>query len=150
MLRPMEERIGYELKRTQQALRAAMEPALRELGLTPAGYAALAVLEQSPRVSSAELARRSFVTAQTMGGVLAGLEREGLVERRAHPQHGRILETGLTEAGRSLVAEAHLRVSAIEELMLDDLGAEERGQMLDLLRRCSASLERERKFAARR
>ena len=142
MVLPTEERIGYELKRAQQALRGAMEEALRALGLTPAGYAALAVLEEAPGVSAAELARRSFVTAQTMGGVLGGLERAGLVERRARPEHGRILETALTSGGRSLVAEAHERVGAIEERMLADLGPEERDVLLDLLRRSALALER--------
>ena len=142
MVLPTEERIGYELKRAQQALRGAMEGTLRALGLTPAGYAALAVLEEAPGVSSAELARRSFVTAQTMGGVLGGLERAGLVERRAHPEHGRILETALTAGGRSLVAEAHERVGAIEERMLAELKPEERDVLLDLLHRSALALER--------
>lgn len=144
----MEESVGYELKRAQQALRGAMDSALRELGLTPAGYAALAVLEEAPRVSSAELARRSFVTAQTMGGVVSGLERAGFVERRRHRGHGRILETALTEAGRSLVADAHRRVRAIEERMLGGLRPEERRALLELLRRCTAALEREAAPAA--
>jgi DNA-binding MarR family transcriptional regulator len=139
----MEERVGYELKRAQQALRGAMDEALRELGLTPAGYAALAVLEGAPGVSSAELARRSFVTAQTMGGVLGSLERAGSIERRARPEHGRILETVLTAEGGALVADAHRRVRAIEEHMLGHLGAEERQELLELLRRCTTALERE-------
>ena len=111
------------------------------MGLTPAGYAALAVLDEMPGVSSAELARRSFVTPQTMGGIVAGLESAGLLERHARPGHGRILDAALTEAGRSVVAEAHRRVRAIEAQMLRDLGRAEARSLLELLRRSAAALE---------
>ena len=145
----MKDQVGYELKRAQQALRGAMDEALHGLGLTPAGYAALTVLEEAPRVSSAELARRSFVTAQTMGGVVGGLERAGLLERRPHPEHGRILETVLTAKGRRLTTDAHRRVREVEDRMLGDLGPEERRELLGLLRHCTAALEREDPAGAR-
>ena len=101
------------------------------------------MLEEAPGASSAELARRSFVTAQTMNGVVGGLARSGLVERHDHPEHGRILATVLTEEGRSLLARAHGRVRVIEDRMLGDLRQGEGGVLLDLLRRCTLALERE-------
>lgn len=118
-----------------------MDGVLGELGLSAAQYAALAALEEEPGLSSAELARRSFVTAQTMHGLVGGLERADLVERRAHPTHGRVLETTLTEEGLRLLAEAHARVQAVEAQMADGLRDEERAQLLELLRRCRAALE---------
>ncbi len=138
----MEERVGYELKRTQQALRTAMDEVLGVLGLTAPQYAALAVLEDTSGISSAELARRCFVTAQTMNAIVAGLEGRGLLERRAHPTHGRILETGLTDRGSQLVGEADEAVRAIEAAMTKDVSSEERVKLLELLRRCAAALER--------
>ena len=137
----MEERLGYELKRAQQAFRGALDGALGELGLSAAQYAALAALEDDPGLSSAELARRSFVTAQTMHGLVGGLERAGLVERRAHPAHGRILETTLTEEGLRRLGEAHRRVRAIEARMARGLSKQERAQLFGLLRRCALALE---------
>lgn len=138
----LEERVGYELKRTQHALRSTLDEALRELSLTAPQYAALAVLEDAPGVSSAELARRCFVTAQTMNAIVAGLERRGLLERRPHPTHGRIRETRLTAAGYRLLAEAHEAVRRIEAAMTSDVGAEEHVALLDVLRRCTTALER--------
>jgi len=55
-------RLGYQLKRTQHALRLRMDEALHALGLTAPQYAVLSILEEAPRLSNADLARRSFVT----------------------------------------------------------------------------------------
>ena len=67
------------IKRAQQALRNAIDPALSDLELTTAQYAALYNLRRHPGASNAELARLSFVTPQTMVRIVSGLERAGLV-----------------------------------------------------------------------
>src|SRR3712207_8022525 len=67
-------RVGYELKRAQHALRSEMDGALRGVGLTTPQYAALSVLEGEEGISGALLARRCFVTPQTMNGILVNLE----------------------------------------------------------------------------
>ena len=136
----MEERLGYELKRAQQALRARMDQALQELGLTTPQYAALAALEDTPGVSSAELARRSFVTPQSMHAIVAGLERRGLLTRAPIPGRGRLLAAKLSEDGRHVVDRAHAVVRAIEERMAAGLSQAERQQLLTLLGRCAQAL----------
>lgn len=138
----MEDRVGYELKRAQHALRLAMDETLREIGVTTPQYAALAMLEEEDGVSSAELARRAFVTPQTMNTLVANLETRGLVERRAHPSHGRILQTRLTGRGRSLLNEGHERVRAIERRMVAHLSERERRALLQMLRLCADALQR--------
>jgi DNA-binding MarR family transcriptional regulator len=137
----LEGRVGYQLKRVQQALRNRMDEVLRDLGLTTPQYAALSVLADGSGLSGAELARRSFVTAQTMNGILANLEAAGLIERRPHPEHGRVLQAYLTESGERLVSRAHEEVGDVEEWMLSDLASEERRNLLEMLRVCTNSLE---------
>lgn len=133
--------VGYQLKRAQQALRSAMDSALRERGLTTPQYAALSALEAGEPLSGAELARRCFVTPQTMNGIVVGLEQGALVERTPHPDHGRVIETHLTEAGRVLLRDAHQAVRVIEEQMLAGMSAAERGGLGALLRCCTKNLE---------
>jgi DNA-binding MarR family transcriptional regulator len=114
---PMEDTyrsVGYALKRAQQALRGYLDSALRNIGLTTPQYSVLAGLELSEGLSSAELARRAFVTPQTMQAIIAALERDGLVKRTGHPAHGRVLTTELTPEGRSLVRVAHETVANAE------------------------------------
>jgi DNA-binding MarR family transcriptional regulator len=113
---------------------------LRELGVTTPQYAVLTFLEQAPGLSSAQLARRAFVTPQTMNRIVANLQAAGLIERDAHPELGRVLEARLTPAGRALLAEAHRRVRAVEDQMAADLTPEEQRQLVRLLEQCMQGL----------
>jgi DNA-binding MarR family transcriptional regulator len=113
-----ESRVGYQMKRAQHVLRVEMDKALREVGMTTAQYATLSTLEAAPGLSGAELARRSFVTLQTMNAILANMEIAGLVVRRPYSEHGRVLQTYLTEVGEESVTRAHGLVEAVERRML--------------------------------
>ena len=137
----VEGRIGYQMKRVQHALRTQMDEVLRGIGVTTPQYAALSALEATPGLSGAELARRDFVTAQTMNAILVNLETAGLVTRRSHPEHGRVLQAYLTGAGEELVARAHGVVEAIERRMLEGLGGDDQRRLLEALRNCADALE---------
>jgi DNA-binding MarR family transcriptional regulator len=113
--------IGFALKQAQQALRTYLDSGLREIGLTTPQYAVLAFLEVEAGASNAALARRAFVTPQTMQAILVTLERAGFITRTPHPEHGRVQTTELTASGRSILqaasgivadAEARLRKAA--------------------------------------
>ena len=136
--------VGYQMKRAQHALRLEMDRVLRGVGLTTPQYAALSVLEHEAGLSGAALARRCFVTPQTMNQILMNLQGSGMVERRPHPEHGRVLSAYLTPKGAELVAQAHGEVGTIEERMLAGLNREERSQLLETLRRCADSLSTKR------
>jgi DNA-binding MarR family transcriptional regulator len=135
--------VGYELKRVQHDLRLYMDAELRELDVTTPQYAALSVLAEEPGISNAALARRSFVTPQTMNQIMLRLEAAGLVERRAHPEHGRVLQAYLTEEGNNLRKKCAIRVDALEGRMISWLSDDERRTLLELLRGCSAALRQE-------
>lgn len=137
----LDARIGYAVKRLQQALRAAGDRALRPIGLTMGQYAVLAVLADGSAASNSELARRAFVTRQSMNELLAGLLRDGLVSRAAHPQDGRALLVRLTDAGRELGIRGAQALGSVEERMVDGLSGRDRQQFLDLLRTCAANLD---------
>ena len=137
----MESRVGYQMKRAQHALRGEMDKVLREVGMTAAQYAALSALEAAPGLSGAELARRSFVTPQTMNVILTNLEAAGIVVRRPHPEHGRVLQAYLTKIGEDSAARAHGLVEAVERRMLDRLSQDDRRRLLEALRSCAGALE---------
>lgn len=115
---PDDESLGTLLKRAQHALDLALDHELQALDLTPAQYAALAVIDGDPKLSNAELARRCHVTAQTMHRVVALLERDGLVARRAHPTHGRIQELSVSRKGRTVLTKAHKLVGKVEATLI--------------------------------
>jgi len=134
------DRVGYQLKRAQQALRTAMDEGLRAQGITTPQYAALTALAADEPLSGAELARRCFVTAQTMNAILVGLERARLVERTPHAEHGRVIDARLTKRGRAKLQDAHQTVIGIEERMLAEMTAAGRRRLNETLRQLVENL----------
>jgi DNA-binding MarR family transcriptional regulator len=113
--RGVEGHSGYLLRQAWYAFRIAMDVALREEQLSGVQYAVLSVLARDPGSSGADLARACNTTPQAMNGVLTTLERQTLIERQAHPGHGRILQVFLTDEGRRRLGRATPRVRAVEE-----------------------------------
>lgn len=142
-------RLGYALKRAQQALRVRMDEALRPLALTTPQYAVLCAVEAEAGMSNARLARAAFVTAQTMQGVLANLERDGLLERHPDPTHGRVLRSELTDLGRSVLSQAHLAVRVVEEAMVTSFGKANARRLAPALSKCADDLRKSSKGEGR-
>jgi DNA-binding MarR family transcriptional regulator len=128
------------IKRAQAALHAAMAGALHERGVTIAQFAVLTALTEESGLSNAELARRAFITPQSMNENLRDLEQRGWVTRHHHPSHGRILQTELTEQGRETLQVCDDAVAVIEERMLADLDQDDRKKLTSTLRACIAAL----------
>jgi DNA-binding MarR family transcriptional regulator len=68
--------------------------------LTWSQVAIMARLEEAGPSTTADLARAESVKPQSMGGTLAAMEEEGLVERQPHPTDGRQILYALTDEGR--------------------------------------------------
>ncbi len=83
------------------------------------------------------LARGAFVTAQSMLGIVANLEQIGLIKREAHPTHGRIRRSKLTERGSAVLAKAHAVLSDIDETMTSGFNNKERKLLRCLLEKCA-------------
>lgn len=111
------EKLGYLLKTAQHALRREMDEALRPLGLSVSQYAVIADIERTPGLANADLARRAFITPQSMQGILSNLERSGLIQRGSDENHGRRQPSELTEKGRSLLKSAESIAHEMEERM---------------------------------
>lgn len=132
--------LGYKLKKTQHALRLHMDEALRALDLTTPQYAVLAQLELKPGASNAALARSAFITAQTMHGIVANLEKRGLIQRKSDPQHGRVLRAELTDQGHKVLINAHDMIRDVESGMLATVSTEHQALLEKLLLECFNNL----------
>jgi DNA-binding MarR family transcriptional regulator len=133
--------LGYVIKRAQQAIRNAIDPALAQIGLTAAQYALLYNLARHEGASNAELARLSFVTPQTMVRIVADLERKGLLTRAPSPQHARVLQAHLTASGARLLKAAQRHVDAIHARMVEGMPDAKRQQLADALIHLAERLE---------
>jgi DNA-binding MarR family transcriptional regulator len=129
-------RISYVVGRLDRALRREIGALVAPHGLTVPQYTALSILRDRAGLSNAQLARRSYVTPQSMNEVIAVLEREGLVARSPAANHGRVLEMTLTRAGRDVLGRCDAAVTEMENRMLADLDAGERAELLHALKDC--------------
>jgi len=129
-------RISYVIGRVDRALRREIAALVAPHGLTVPQYTALSILRDRAGLSNAQLARRTFVTPQSMNEVIAALERDGFVARSPAANHGRVLETAVTEGGLAVLARCDEAVNEMENRMLADLGPEAREQLLKALTDC--------------
>lgn len=111
----------YAVKRVELVVRAHLDELLKPSGITVLQYTALTVLEQHDGLPAAALARRSFVTAQSMADLVRALEQRGLIVRERNPENRRELLIRLTDAGRELLDQYAEAVDAVEQQMVAQL-----------------------------
>jgi DNA-binding MarR family transcriptional regulator len=115
----------YLVGRIDRVVRRAIDDVVSTHGLSVNQYTTLSVLAHRSGLSNAQLARRALVSPQSMNEVLLALEQRGLVRRRAHPEHGRILQTRLTPKGRKTLAACDAQVREVEAKMVSDMTDDE-------------------------
>ena len=138
-----DDRLGLDIKQTEQVLMTAKTRALRGLGLTVAQYAALLTLREHPGISGAGLARACLVTPQAAAAVLKGLVERGLVERVDDDWNRNVRPAALTADGVGLLKDADELASAIEQRILDALTEREQRSLRRLLEKCREAIAAE-------
>ncbi|TQJ91864.1 MarR family winged helix-turn-helix transcriptional regulator [Streptomyces sp. SLBN-31] len=118
----------YMVKQVELVVRSHLDELVRPAGITALQYTALTVLERHDGLSAAQLARDSFVTAQSIADLVRSLENRGLVRRERNPRNRRELLILLTDAGRQLLAQHAEPVRELEERMVRDLTAHQTEQ----------------------
>lgn len=126
-------RTSYLVARLDRLVRSQLTDVLEPFDLTVPQYTLLSVIEHRPGLSNAQLARRSYITAQAMHQVVNGLEDRGLIVRRVSPDHGRIQLTELTDDGMALLKECDEEVTHLEERIFAGLGEKGEKRLRDLL-----------------
>ena len=91
--------------------------------------------------SAAELARRTFVTRQSLRDVLCGLRTAGLASIAPQPTAGRALPVILTAKGQDLLDRADRIVRDVEQQMVASLPPAEVRRLASLLTSCTRSLK---------
>lgn len=132
--------LGILIKQVQALLNQAMDRRLRPLGLTVTQFACLRALRTSPGLSGSDLARRMFVSRQSMNGVVTGLEKRGLVTRSdaAGPRGDRA--TIVTGPALALLAQAEAAVADTVATMSRGLADRDLVTLSEILARISSNL----------
>ncbi|MFC8427855.1 MarR family winged helix-turn-helix transcriptional regulator [Streptomyces sp. NPDC057253] len=123
----------YMVKQVELVVRSHLDDLVRPSGITALQYTALTVLQRHDGLSAAQLARDSFVTAQSIADLVRSLETRGLVRRERNPSNRRELLILLTDEARALLAQHEGPVRELEERMVRDLTAHQTEQFRQAL-----------------
>lgn len=106
----------------------------------PRAVLLLALANKGDRIGMSELGEMNGLSPRSMTVLVDGLEREGLVERKAHPTDRRVTLVGITGEGRDMVRSALGPSQARSASLFDDLLPAEQAELLRLIGKLLAGL----------
>jgi DNA-binding MarR family transcriptional regulator len=124
----------YLIGRLDRLVRRELETLISDQDVSVVDYTAMSVLTRRPGLSNAELARRSFVTAQRMSQTLTTLIARGLIHRKPAANNRRVQQLELTDRGREVVEICTTRVARFEQDLLAVLSPSQRRELNQMLR----------------
>jgi len=130
------------LLQAREAVMAHTRPSLREHGLSDQQWRVLRVLGEHGVVETGRVAREAFILGPSLTGVLARMERDGLIRRERDPADQRRTVVEATPKGIKLVEKLSRTVEAHYAWMEKSLGKRQLAELYELLDRVIA-LEQE-------
>ena len=130
----------YLIKQVELAVRQALDDVVATVDLTTLQYTALTVLERHPGITSAELARNSFVRAQSMAEMVTYLVGRDLVTRERDERNRKQYLLSLTAEGQRILDVLYESVADIESRMLEGFDAGQTEILRTYLVRCRHAL----------
>ena len=136
---PVTEFAGQLFFRIWRATHTRTADVLGSIGLTPALFAVLNVIGAREGVIQQELGAALGIDRSTMVSLIDQLESSGLARRQPSPTDRRAREIAITPKGRRALQRARVLISEVEDEVLAGLSADERRELLSLLRRALES-----------
>jgi DNA-binding MarR family transcriptional regulator len=130
----LEGAIGFALRRAQIAVFDHYSELTQGLGVTPAQFAALSLIQANPGLNQVSLGEALCIEGPRTAVVIDDLERRGLVTRKAAPADRRSHAIFLTPAGRSLHKKVAKREAEHNAHMIERLRGEDKDALLRMLR----------------
>jgi DNA-binding MarR family transcriptional regulator len=116
---------------------------LTRSGISQGRFSVLMLLDryEGYQLLPSELAEKMGVTRTTITGLLDGLEKDGFVQRRQHPEDRRALTVHLNEAGRAflegMLPDYYRRIAAL----MGGLNKDGQRQLVELLTQVAANTD---------
>lgn len=121
------------LLQAREAAMAFFRPLLNQHGLTEQQWRVIRILRQSGEMESHQLAQQACILKPSMTGVLARLERDGVVRRWKSAQDQRRVFVGLTEQGQQCFVSMSDGMERNYQKIYQQFGEAKLQQLLDLL-----------------
>lgn len=109
----LDDQLCFALYSASHLMTKAYRPMLTALGLTYPQYLVMLVLWEADDLTVGALGEKLYLDSGTLTPLLKRLEAQGMVERRRDPADERQVRILLTEAGRTLQAEARKHYEAL-------------------------------------
>lgn len=126
-------RTSYLVARLDRLIRQRLSEALKPFDVSVPQYTLMSVLDHRPGLSNAQLARRSYISAQAMHQVVNALEQRTLIERSSSPDHRRVQMAELTPVGRELLEKCDAAVARVEADLFGSLAPGDESTLRRLL-----------------
>ena len=137
-----EERFSMALHNTTRIWRQALDRRLKDLGVSQAGWLAIANIAKSrSALSQVELAARLNVEGPTVVSLVYRLVKAELVERVPSETDRRIKHVVLTEAGQAIYAQVKAVADAYRKEMLAGVDRERLLAVVEVLEELQARVE---------
>lgn len=134
-------RPGFLLRRAHQISTAVFEDECRSVGLTPAQFGVLTVLQASPGLDQSSLARALGFDKVTALRVLRGLEARGLAIRSRTAGNKRSFSVALSPEGEKLLKQSQKPAERAYKRLMMPLSNEQQAQFMPMLMALTQGLE---------
>lgn len=121
------------LLQARESVMAHTRPSLRAHALSDQQWRVLRVLGEHGVVETGRVAREAFILGPSLTGVLARMERDGLIRRERDPEDQRRTVVEATAKGLRLVGKLSQTVEAHYAWMEKSLGKQKLAQLYKLL-----------------
>ena len=121
------------LLQARESLMVRTRPRLREHGLSDQQWRVLRVLGEHGTVETGRVAREAYILGPSLTGVLARMERDGLVRRERDPVDQRRTVVEATAKGRKMVDKLSTTIEDHYQWLEQTLGKPKLTQLYQLL-----------------
>ena len=121
------------LLQARESVMAHTRPSLREQGLSDQQWRVLRVLGEHGTVETGRVAREAYILGPSLTGVLARMERDGLIARERDPADQRRTVVQATPKGLKLVDKLSRSIESHYAWMEKSLGKQKLAQLYLLL-----------------
>ena len=121
------------LLQARESVMAHTRPSLREHGLSDQQWRVLRVLGEHGTVETGRVAREAYILGPSLTGVLARMERDGLIRRERDPADQRRTVVEATSKGLKLVEKLSRTIESHYEWMEKSLGKQKLAELYGLL-----------------
>ncbi len=128
-------RAFFYVQQVEQLVRRRIDECLQPEGITAGQYMVLNLVVHHEPVSSADLARRANMTAQSMGEFIKTLEAKGWIARTGDPANRRVIQVSASPAGKAVLVRSEAKVDQAERDFFQVLGGEEVASLRFMLSR---------------